>query len=147
MPKGALLHAHLDATVNTEVLWDLALKHVAFHVCCQQPVNARTINTAIPLFQPLPESAWTSYSSLTDKAYVPGTWVPLHKARQNFDSSLGGQQGFDRWVLRSLTISPSEAYHTHNTTEKARWLSCRAEAQLKDQMYACRYGRSSSRPS
>jgi adenosine deaminase CECR1 len=119
LPKGALLHAHLDATVNTEVLWGLAVKHPAYHVCTEQVVNAQNLGSIVPIFQPLPRSEWSSLSNLTDASYEPGTWVPLQKARDNFDPSLGGPEGFDQWVLRSLTISPSEAYHTHNTTEKA----------------------------
>ena len=118
MPKGALLHAHLDATVNTQVLWDLVLKQSAYHIRTEHLVNAQTISSTIPLFQPMPQSHHSKNLSLTDETYVPGKWVPLHQARENFDPSLGGPEGFDRWVLRSLTISPSEAYHTHNTTEK-----------------------------
>lgn len=117
MPKGALLHAHLDATVNARVLLDLALKHPAFHVRTAKRIDGTNIKTILPEFKPLPHSAWTEHSDLTDQAYTAETWVPLHKARQNFE--FGGPEGFDAWVLGSLTISPSEAYRTHNTTTKA----------------------------
>ena len=122
MPKGALLHAHLDATVNTEVLWTLARTHGdALHVSTEQTLtglSAQGLGKVIPIFQPFPKDDWSPLESLTDAAYEPGKWVPLLKARENFDKSLGGAAGFDEWVLRSLTISPSEAYLTHNTTAK-----------------------------
>ena len=118
MPKGGLLHAHLDATVNTRVLLPLALKHPAYHVRTDIRLTPETIATALPEFLPLKESEWTVLKSLTDGAYTPGSWVPLASARETFDSSLGGPEGFDDWVIAALTINPTEAYHTHNTTDK-----------------------------
>ncbi|EKM55051.1 uncharacterized protein PHACADRAFT_255384 [Phanerochaete carnosa HHB-10118-sp] len=115
MPKGALLHAHLDATVNARVLLDLALKYPAFHIMAEQSLTALNLNSIRPKFRPLPRSVWTEHCSLTE-SYEVGAWVPLHKARENF--TFGGPEGFDRWVISALTISPAEAYRTHNTTVK-----------------------------
>ncbi|KAI0820220.1 Metallo-dependent hydrolase [Trametes gibbosa] len=118
MPKGALLHSHLDATVNARVLLRLALKHRAIHVRASVPLTKDSIRTTLPEFWPLPHDKWTELESLTDIAYEPGTWVPLAKARETFDQELGGPEGFDEWVVSALTIDPSEAYVTHNTTAK-----------------------------
>ena len=116
MPKGALLHAHLDATVNARVLLDLALKYPTYHVKTNTSLTADNLISTLPQFSPLPQSKWTEDSSLTAATYEPGTWVSLHKARENF--AFGGPEAFDRWVIGSMTISPSEAYKTHNTTVK-----------------------------
>ena len=120
MPKGGLLHAHLDATVNTRVLLCLALKYPAFHVRTDVRLTAENISTTLPEFSPLKETEWTTLKSLSDDTYAPGSWVPLASARETFDSALGGPEGFDNWVIAALTINPTEAYHTHNTTDKVK---------------------------
>lgn len=120
MPKGALLHSHLDATVNARVLLRIALKHRSIHVRSSVLLTEDTLPAALPEFSPLPQDEWTELASLTNSVYEPGQWVPLAKARETFDPSLGGPEGFDEWVVRALTINPSEAYVTHNTTAKVR---------------------------
>jgi adenosine deaminase CECR1 len=117
MPKGALLHAHLDATVDTRWLLQTALQYPTMHVKASAPINAATINSVLPEFHALPKENHQSVG-LTHASYVPDTWVPLAAARSMFDSSLGGPEGFDRWVIGALTINPTEAYQTHNTGYK-----------------------------
>lgn len=58
--------------------------------------------------------------SLTDASYEMDAWVSLKNARDNFSNALGGKEGFDQWVIGSMTINPSEAYGTHNTVEKVQ---------------------------
>ncbi|KAF8211970.1 Metallo-dependent hydrolase [Mycena galopus ATCC 62051] len=100
MPKGGLLHAHLDATVNVQFVLKLALEQPTLHV--------RTTSRSL-LSAPLPKELFTnSEVALTDSSYVPGTWVSLRKARETFDPTLGGPEGFDQWVVGALTINPSE---------------------------------------
>ncbi|KAF9555864.1 Metallo-dependent hydrolase [Agrocybe pediades] len=118
MPKGALLHAHLDATVNAEYLLELAYKYDAVHIRVHEPLDASNLSTNLPEFRYLPSTEFTSLSSLTDPSYLLGSWVPLKSARNSFPSELGGQDGFDKWVVGSMTINPTEAYVTHNTITK-----------------------------
>lgn len=118
MPKGALLHSHLDATVNAEFLLKLALQQPALHVRINKPVNASTLSINLPEFRDLPEESFSALSGLTDSSYSVGSWVSLQNARASFDPSLGGPEGFDRWVIGALTINPAEAYGTHNTVTK-----------------------------
>jgi hypothetical protein len=119
MPKGALLHAHLDATVNAVFLLKLALEHPSIHVRTPNAVNALTFASTLPEFRPLPpDQSIDDVSVLTDATYCPDSWVPLRKAREMFESSLGGPEGFDRWVIAAMMIDPAEAYGTHNTITK-----------------------------
>jgi adenosine deaminase CECR1 len=122
MPKGALLHAHLDATVNAETLMSLAIKQPAMHICVPVRLDEGSLHSTLPVFQPLSaeESNLVSGTSLTDPSYNPNTWVNLADARRNFSLKLGGPEGFDQWVLGALTINPEEAYRTHNTVPKVR---------------------------
>ena len=117
MPKGALLHAHLDATVNPEILLKLALQYPVFHVRVYEPLSDSNLPTNLPEFRALPPDHASDVSSLTEASYPLGSWVPLRKARDSF--GLGGQEGFDKWVIGALSISPAEAYGTHNTVKKA----------------------------
>lgn len=122
MPKGALLHAHLDATVNAKFLWQLALKQPALHVRVPQPLSSSTLSSTLPEFRALPREQFSNVPSLTDSAYKPGSWVALQRARETFDIHLGGPEGFDNWVIGSMMINPTEAYNTHNTITKV-WAS------------------------
>ena len=118
MPKGGLLHAHLDATVNATVLLRLALDQPAMHVRVDARLTASNISVNLPQFRALPQVEFSQVNSLTDESYVPTEWVQIARARTNFAQELGGPEGFDKWVSSSLTINPREAYETHNTTDK-----------------------------
>jgi adenosine deaminase CECR1 len=118
MPKGALLHAHLDATVNVDFVLELALKYPNVHIRTSVPISADTIAYTLPEFRALPELEFTSLRSITDPSYPANGWVPLRLARENF--ALGGPAGFDKWYVAATTINPAEAYGTHNTITKVR---------------------------
>lgn len=120
MPKGALLHAHLDATVNTSILLKLAIAQPAMHVRASAVLTSLTLKTVLPEFRPFPQAEWSTDDalSLTDEKYVPGTWISIQTARKNFATQLGGAEGFDQWVIAALTVNPAEAYGTHNTVKK-----------------------------
>ncbi|KAF5389871.1 hypothetical protein D9757_003578 [Collybiopsis confluens] len=120
MPKGGLLHAHVDATVNVAHLLNLATKYPAIHVRASTALNATNIGSVLPELRPLPEDLRSSAGliALTDSNYVPDTWVQFNKAKESFSPQLGGPEGFDRWLTAAMTINPTEAYVTHNTVTK-----------------------------
>jgi adenosine deaminase CECR1 len=119
MPKGGLLHCHLDATVDFRTVLDIAIKQPGnLHVRAKQVITQESITSVLPEFRAIPETEFTNVTSLTDPSYTSDAWVALTNARDNFDPALGGPTGFDRWVLRAMTINPSEAYGTHNTVDK-----------------------------
>lgn len=118
MPKGALLHAHLGATVGASHLLQLALKHPAVHVRAAVAITETTIGSTLPELRVLLESDFTSLQSLNDPSYPENGWVPPNLARNNF--ALGGPEGFDKWYILAITIDPAEAYGTHNTVTKVR---------------------------
>ncbi|CCA69259.1 related to adenosine deaminase [Serendipita indica DSM 11827] len=127
MPKGALLHAHLEATVDARVLLDLALEHP--NICIRSPcaIDASNMGNILPDFAPLPLAQLKELEaspSITSSYYNPGTYIPIHKARNEWPASLGN--GFDDWVIRAIVINPTEAYGTHNTTVKIwdKFVSC-----------------------
>lgn len=89
------------------------------HIRTSGVLSADSLSGLRHEIRPLPKDEWTSFTSLTT-SYVSDTWVPLAAARQHFDEALGGTAAFDKWIIGAITISPSEAYKTHNTTDKVR---------------------------
>jgi len=116
MPKGALLHAHLEGTVDKRYLLELALKEPSIHVRTPCVVTAGNSATTLPEFRPFKEAQSSQCASVTDAKYPGNSWLPLHQARGSF--ALGGPEGFDQWVVGSMSINPAEAYGTHNTVPK-----------------------------
>lgn len=126
MPKGALLHVHQYATVEASFLLKLALEQPAIHIRVPNVIDSSTIAVTLPDIRPIPKEQYMHSRGITDAAYIPNTWVDMHTARETFDPSLGGTEGFDQWIISAFVINPSEAYGTHNTPIKVR-LSCNYE--------------------
>jgi adenosine deaminase CECR1 len=117
MPKGALLHAHLDATVDVKFLLELALKEPAMHIRVPSPLTAQNSGSVLPEFSALPPELHNFQGpDLTSESYTSNSWVNISKARETF--AFGGSQGFDQWVVDAMMIRPAEAYETHNTITK-----------------------------
>jgi len=118
MPKGALLHSHLDAMVNAADLLKIALEEPAMHVKVSTRLTASSLASTLPTFRGLNPSEFSDELSITSSTYVPGTWVQIRRARENFSVAFGGPEAFDTWVIGAITINPREAYETHNTVKK-----------------------------
>lgn len=120
MPKGALLRAHLDATVDVNFLLSRILEQDLLYVRASAPLTTISpIANVLPEFSPFPKSEvkLSPVQNLTDPSY-DGGWIPVKVARVNFSPKLGGPEGFDKWYVGSTTINPREAYGTHNTVAK-----------------------------
>ncbi|KAG1756381.1 Metallo-dependent hydrolase [Suillus paluster] len=122
MPKGGLLHVHQNASVEARMLLDLALGHPAIHIRVPGPLDASSLGNVLPNIRPIPVEQYPAADAvgITDVSYTGG-WVPINKARELFDPELGGPEGFDKWVLSTFVINPSDAFKTYNTPMKI-WL-------------------------
>ncbi|KAG8861949.1 hypothetical protein FRB96_002392 [Tulasnella sp. 330] len=120
LPKGALLHAHMDAMCDARFLLKEALKHDQMHVRTSTVISADSLINTPPVFSALPLRHTEGVSSLTlsHPEYIGGDWVPIQRARDGFPVELGGPEGFDRWVISTLMIDPKEAYEKYNTSKK-----------------------------
>src|SRR5487761_1317851 len=108
MPKGALLHVHIEATVDKGYLLELALKESSMHVRTPGVVTATNSTITQLEFRPFKQAQSSQYASVTDATYPGSIWIPLHQARSSF--ALGGPEGFDRWVISVMSMNPAEAY-------------------------------------
>lgn len=118
MPKGGLLHGHMDAMCDANFLYKLALEYPAMHIRVHSAITSDA-SLPLPQFKPLSAefvSQCAGAPSLTSSEYVPGSWVPLHTARNEF--GFGGPEAFDKWVVGSMMINPKEAYVDYNTSVK-----------------------------
>jgi adenosine deaminase CECR1 len=129
MPKGALLHCHFGATVDMPKLASMALENPLMHVRIAKRFSPSTRDLDEHQTLELPTPSFLAMkvgsekvsraSSLFDDGYNIEEYIPMRQARDNFPAHLGGQQGFDKWVYKSLTIDTVEAYQTHSSVTKA----------------------------
>ncbi|CAE6353837.1 unnamed protein product [Rhizoctonia solani] len=120
MPKGGLLHVHIDAMCDASYLLKLALEYPTMHVQTTGPLNGSApypLPTLKPLTQvELNQSANNTLPTYQD--YIPGSWVAIQRARDGFPDELGGQEGFDKWIIGALSINAEEACENCNTSTK-----------------------------
>ena len=124
MPKGALLHAHLEAILDVRFLLEKVLEQDLVYVRASAPLVALSPTAnVLPELTPFPKSEvkLSSVQSVTDPFY-DGGWIPVNVARSAFSQELGGPDGFDRWFVSSTTINPAEAYGTHKTVEQVSFV-------------------------
>ncbi|KZV69050.1 adenosine deaminase-like growth, partial [Peniophora sp. CONT] len=121
MPKGALLHAHLDACVDKSKLLALAYEYPQMHIRIEHGVTPERMADQLPTLAPLavsPFAAGSNAGMSAAQGYVGDTWIPLVEARKAFDTALGGPEGFDKWILDTQMVNPGEAYGTHNSIKE-----------------------------
>ena len=131
MPKGALLHAHMDAMVDYEFLFEVLLSTPGMHIYCATPISTpqqlevapvsfRFLKTehGMPLFEPVTPFMFTNRTftvngkSIWTPEYVPNTPILLTKAVEDFPN--GGKAGFLSWLTDRLTITNAESLEHHH---------------------------------
>ncbi|KAB5555019.1 adenosine deaminase-related growth factor [Coniochaeta sp. 2T2.1] len=115
MPKGALLHAHLDAMVEFDYLFDVLLKTPGLHIWSDDShlATREARDTAsISIRFKEKEVNPTTTVSIWDASYKPGTPIPLVHAASVFPE--GGTAGFLSWLKSRCTISQTDAVEQHH---------------------------------
>jgi len=125
MPKGALLHAHLDAMVDFDYLFNLLLETEGLHLACisgslatQQGRQEAGIAIKFRKRRPPPkglyeeqyhESIWTD---TTGALYKTGEYIPLVEAAELFPD--GGTKGFVEWLKGRVTLTMTDGLEQHH---------------------------------
>lgn len=115
MPKGTLLHAHCDAMVDFDYLFDVVLATPGMHVRADGHLAteaARQDQGGIAFAFREAESPADPASLWSAAHYVPGTFVPLAKAAEAFPD--GGRPGFLRFLKKRCTLSETDARTQHH---------------------------------
>ena len=112
MPKGALLHAHLDAMIDPDFLVDQVISTDGMAIQASQGLNTpASREQGLILFQyckhleQVEESIWSD-------SYTPEHFVPVITAADTFPD--GGRQGFKAWIIQKCTISAEESVNHHH---------------------------------
>ncbi|TQS34574.1 hypothetical protein Golomagni_05035 [Golovinomyces magnicellulatus] len=119
MPKGALLHAHLDAMVDLDFLFDVLLSMPGMHIYCAMPLSNTTELEKAPVqfkFVKLVDDEddqtdgvkiANQNHSIWKTDYIPCTPIPVTKAADSFPQ--GGRPAFLAWLRKRCTITECES--------------------------------------
>lgn len=110
MPKGALLHCHLEAMVDLEWLFATALKTEGLHISAPGPLhNEEARDIHLPSFKYCKTT--TGPTSIWTESYEPNTWISLPDAAKSFPH--GGEPGFLKYLIARCSITPEESLRHH----------------------------------
>ncbi|OOF91712.1 hypothetical protein ASPCADRAFT_211072 [Aspergillus carbonarius ITEM 5010] len=115
MPKGSLLHAHLDAMFDVDFLIDQALATPGMHLSATAPLcSTQTLTEAPILFQYSKSPRTQSEQNPTpwNPAYQPNSLVDITVAAASFPA--GGEQGFRTWLRNRCVIAPEHSFQHHH---------------------------------
>lgn len=112
MPKGALLHAHLDAMVDFDWLFDKLLSTKGMHIHCKEHLGSEQAREGAPVKFRFQKVDKADAKSIWSTEYVPGSMVPLTQAAAAFPN--GGRTGFLKWLKSRCTITNNESIEHHH---------------------------------
>ncbi|KAK6863909.1 hypothetical protein PG995_000437 [Apiospora arundinis] len=115
MPKGSLLHAHIDAMVDFKFLLDILMKEPGMHISADAPLtSANALENATLLFRYFKTER--TEDSLWSQDYTPGTFVRITQAADAFPD--GARDGFLKWVYSRCTLSRTDAVAQHHGVDE-----------------------------
>jgi len=107
MPKGALLHCHLEAMVDMDWMLDEIFNVGGMHIKASAPMDSEDACKTVDVkFQWL-KTARSSEPSIWTSSYKADELVPLEVAADRY--SFGGRQGFKALIRSKATITHSES--------------------------------------
>ena len=114
MPKGTLLHCHLEAMVDLPWLLDEIFQTEGAQICASAPLNTpeARLGTDFTVQFVHPNRAQKNSFNIWDSSYEPGALVSLHTMADAFPD--GGKEGFLAWITSRCTITPDEALNHHH---------------------------------
>jgi adenosine deaminase CECR1 len=115
MPKGALLHAHLDAMVDFHFLLDVLIKTPGVHMMADRPLTSENaLSTAKLIFRF--RRVEQKEGNIWHDDYKPETLIRLTKAADEFPN--GGRQGFLKWLHSRCVLSQTDAVAQHHGVDE-----------------------------
>lgn len=112
MPKGALLHCHIEAMVDIDWLVERAFATNGTHISAEGPLDPATSDNTIPFQFKWLHAPATPSASIWSDSYVAGERVPIDVAAESFPH--GGRDGFKRWLVSRTTITHDESLQHHH---------------------------------
>lgn len=106
MPKGALLHAHLDALIDLDFLFDQCLATEGIHILSQQPLSSSAARETASFHFTYLRASPAASNSVWSPEYQASTPIPLSVAASTFPH---GRPAFLAWLKSRCTITSQEA--------------------------------------
>ena len=111
MPKGALLHCHLEAMVDLDWALDEAFATEGIHITSPQNLSTANARLKAPFSFTYAKTRNADNPSIWSEFYLPDTPIPLSIAAESFPET--GRQGFLKWVKSRCTITDEEHLKHH----------------------------------
>ncbi|EFQ97319.1 hypothetical protein MGYG_00359 [Nannizzia gypsea CBS 118893] len=116
MPKGALLHVHLEAMVDLDVLINQVLSLPGIHIASDQPLIAGALQLSPLRLQyfskPQNVGSGSDATSIWSSTYKPQLFIPVKEAAEKFPG--GGVKGFRDWLKGRCTIEKETSLSHHH---------------------------------
>jgi adenosine deaminase CECR1 len=115
MPKGCLLHAHMDAMVDFDYLFEILLAEPGMHLSSPAGNLAQASDKEVTKLSFRYRTQTTPVekaASIWTADYVPGTFVLLSAAADAFPA--GGRPGFVKWLKEKCIISLMDSVEQHH---------------------------------
>lgn len=113
MPKGSLLHAHLDAMFDTDFLIDQAFSTPGIHIWAPQSLRSQGDFDEAPFyFRYASSPTGAGEEPVWSENYKPSSLIDIHTAAASFPN--GGEAGFRTWLRSRCVLTPEHSfYHYH----------------------------------
>ena len=123
MPKGALLHCHLEAMVDLDWALEEAFKTEGVCVIADGPITNDQTRKKTGFSFTCSKTA-NSNSSIWSDEYTGNIPIPLNAAADAFVD--GGRKGFIEWIRSRVTITAPEHLSHHEGPNEAwrKFMSC-----------------------
>jgi adenosine deaminase CECR1 len=112
MPKGALLHCHLEAMGDLNWLIEQAFTTEGICITAGAPLDSAASLLKLPfIFRHVKSPNTENSQSIWTSSYTPNEPIPINVAAANFPD--GGKQGFILWLKSRVTITRQESLDQH----------------------------------
>lgn len=111
MPKGALLHCHYEAMVETSWILEQAFALGNVQIKASKSLDTYEGRRYAKIVFDAPETEPKETTSIWSPDYKPDTFVPLQEAADSFPD--GGKEGFIKLIISRCTITHEESIAHH----------------------------------
>ena len=112
MPKGALLHAHMDAMVDFEYILGELIKLPGMHMSSDRSLDTPEARELADLQFRYRKQEVTDGNVWSGGHYEPGKFLLLTKVADEFPD--GGRQGFLAWLKSRCTLDLTDCHQHHH---------------------------------